>query len=226
MTQLIKGGTTLTWSLMNGYKDESIENIETILSEAFQVWSDNLNIVFKKLSYNNQDAQIKIGFYSGKHGECSHEFDGVKGVLAHSTYPLMTRVLFIHFDSDEPWLFTSKITFLNYFTKRPVFKIVAIHEIGHVIGLCHRDVLNSVMNKKYARLITKPSSEDIAIVAERLGRNPNAKEIKDDPKILTILKVYYQEFTILGIILMLTLIYFVFRFTKSKISINKFTKSK
>lgn len=69
-----------------------------------------------------------------KHGQCTTPFDGRGNVLAHAFYPKSGQ---LHFDDDE------------YFTDGTHIGTnllaVAIHEIGHTMGLAHSTDINSIM---------------------------------------------------------------------------------
>lgn len=79
------------------------------------------------------------------HGD-KYKFDGKHGVLAHAFPPYDSSLLAgdIHFDAAEAW----NIDY-DLFT-------VALHEIGHSLGLAHSKVSQSVMyathNKKKTEL--------------------------------------------------------------------------
>ncbi len=92
---------------------------------------------------------------TGSHGD-GKAFDGNGGVLAHAFFPISGGD--IHLDEDEIW---DKM--LNGVTTHPdkesLLK-VAIHEIGHSIGLRHTSVKSAVMNAYYA------SSQNIAFSAD------------------------------------------------------------
>jgi len=85
--------------------------------------------------------------------QCSTGFDGQGGALAHAFYPEDGR---IHFDEDETFTLKSGSgTNLLW---------VALHEIGHVLGLDHTNVKDAIMYPIYSHDIqaVKLHSDDIA----------------------------------------------------------------
>lgn len=213
MTSLFKPGNVYKWSLIQGHSLVSDEVIEDILSYAFESWTKYLNITIKKSEIKKDTAaHITIGFYSKKHKDnkgqpCKNAFDGKSGKLAHSTYPGFIDSTFIHFDHDEPWLFNDKITVGNYFSKRPLFKTAAIHEVGHILGLPHNNDVNSVMNSNHFRFISRPTKKDIIALQKTLQENPNAPALKEEYKIISYGKTYYQEITIIVMIIAAIMVY-------------------
>lgn len=77
-------------------------------------------------------------FFAGHHSPCSRDFDGVNGVLAHAFFPEFGDV---HFDDDET--FTDGVS-----TGKNLFS-VALHEIGHLLGLKHSAKSDAIMHAIY-----------------------------------------------------------------------------
>ncbi|CAI9734325.1 metallo ase [Octopus vulgaris] len=94
------------------------------------MWSEVIPLDFTELTTGAAD--IDVAFAVGNHGDNSN-FDGKGGVLAHAFYPDKGDM---HFDDDELW---NNIDFHS----------VALHEVGHVIGLDHSEDMDSVMAPFY-----------------------------------------------------------------------------
>ena len=134
---------------------------------AFAAWSaisdiEFVEVVDNGLSTNNPGANglIRIG---------AHAFDGSGGVLAHAWAPLLQNQHFLfpdagdmHFDTAENWTCDASGFDIG---------VVALHEIGHSIGLAHSTVLGAVMYPFYSSALTMLQADDVAGAQALYGPN-------------------------------------------------------
>ena len=85
----------------------------------------------------------------GAHQNCKRDFDGRGGEIAHS---FSTGNM--HFDDDEHFKSLRSMTPEGIFLLR-----VAVHEIGHVLGLPHTDKKYSIMYAIYEKENSGPDFE-------------------------------------------------------------------
>ena len=130
---------------------------------AFGAWSAVADILFVPVTdgggpYNVEPtADIRIG---------AHVFDGPSATLAHAFFPPpngVTAAGDTHFDSAEPWTCAPGAGSIG-------FGIVALHELGHAIGLDHEPTDIAVMNPFYnAALTFGPLADDLIGAGEIYG---------------------------------------------------------
>lgn len=210
MSRPITPNKTLIWHLNSAHTFDRVV-VEQLLEKAFNTWQEFIAVTFQKKNVAQRQPveDISIDFHQGSTNSCSTSFDGAQGIFAHATLPLYTKRLYIHFDANENWDFSTEVKFTvkSFFKENPNFYVVALHEIGHLLGLTHSTELNSIMNKNYSRFVNKPSSKDIQILQRMYGeRNPAHK---DDRKIVTFSKVYYKEIILFCTILLVILLFFL-----------------
>ncbi|KAH7532562.1 metalloendoproteinase 3-MMP [Ziziphus jujuba] len=129
----------LTYGFLPGTPSEAMNPV----SKAFQTWASNTHFAFSQAQdYTNAD--LKIGFHRRDHGDGS-AFDGPGGTLAHAFAPTDGR---FHYDADETW---SVGAVPNAFD----LETVALHEIGHLLGLGHSSVEGAIMYSGIAAGVTK-----------------------------------------------------------------------
>ncbi|XP_031671681.1 matrix metallopeptidase-21 [Oncorhynchus kisutch] len=130
----------LKWRLIGeGYSSQlTIQDQRHIISLAFRMWSEVSPLEFiEDTSSPLADVDIKLGFGTGRHLGCNQKFDGTGREFAHAWF-----LGDIHFDDDEHF------TAPNTGSGISLLK-VAVHEIGHVLGLPHIYRTGSIMQPSY-----------------------------------------------------------------------------
>ncbi|XP_006495379.2 metalloendoproteinase 3-MMP-like [Citrus sinensis] len=133
---------SLTYAFRPGTRSDAI----TPVARAFQTWAANTQFKFSKIE-DFANADIKISFESGDHGD-GNPFDGrggPEGIIAHAFAPTNGR---FHYDADEPWAVGAVQGAFDLET-------VALHEIGHLLGLHHSSVEGAIMYPSIAAGVKK-----------------------------------------------------------------------
>jgi predicted Zn-dependent protease len=154
------GETMVTWHLKNTARNLTLATTISIFHMVFDLWSQHANINFTYMSIET-NADIIIEFLYGDHGDGTN-FDGPGNILAHAFYPGTSYGGDAHFDIDEEWDiygYNDNISLLN----------VALHEIGHSLGLQHSSITNSIMYAWYISPIFYLSEDDILGIRELYG---------------------------------------------------------
>jgi len=143
-------GSSVAISSLPGFQPCFITEIQN----AFAAWQAVSNIKFVQVNDNGvpfnasgATGDIRIG---------AHAFDGPSGTLAHTYYPPpngLSAAGDMHFDSAETWTCNTSGVDIG---------IVALHEIGHAIGLAHENTSTvAVMNPIYNPSVTSLQPDDI-----------------------------------------------------------------
>jgi hypothetical protein len=140
-------GGTVTWAV-----DTTVPaSFVATLARAFADWSTYANIQFTQVA-SVTSATIDIGFAA---------IDGLSNVLGDATYSYRGSQMLsaaIRFDSGEGW-YASGNGIVSQ--GNASFFTVAVHEIGHAIGLGHYDGAASIMNTYLNRTVTDLQASDI-----------------------------------------------------------------
>ncbi|KAL7090375.1 hypothetical protein ACP275_12G036900 [Erythranthe tilingii] len=121
------------YNLTYGFLSNVPSNAVAPAERAFQNWDNATHFNFKRAS-SGQTPDLIIGFQRGDHGDGA-SFDGPGGTLAHAFAPTNGR---LHYDADERW---SVDPVANTFH----LETVALHEIGHLLGLGHSSIQAAIM---------------------------------------------------------------------------------
>ncbi|XP_047335722.1 metalloendoproteinase 3-MMP-like [Impatiens glandulifera] len=121
------GKTNLTY----GFQLGATSQFSDIMARAYNKWETVTHFTFSQVEFNSAD--MKVGFHGRGSGDDT--FDGPGGVLAHTWPPTDGRS---HYDLDENWVDGEVPGGID-------LESVALHEIGHQLGLAHSEVLNAIM---------------------------------------------------------------------------------
>ncbi|XP_075071249.1 matrix metalloproteinase-21 [Mixophyes fleayi] len=130
----------LKWRMIGeGYSSQlSINEQRYVFRLAFRMWSEVMPLDFEEDSTSPlSHIDIKLGFGRGRHLGCNREFDGLGQEFAHAWF-----LGDIHFDDDEHFTAPSSDNGISLLK-------VAVHEIGHVLGLSHIHRTGSIMQPNY-----------------------------------------------------------------------------
>lgn len=137
-------GTTLYYYISNSSHDLTFSQCETAIQSAFNTWAQNSRFTFIQTN-NLSQADIKLSWEVGNHGSlCSGFFN--TSIVAHATPGKLTSLSppgQVHFND----LCSFSIDETHYDVES-----VALHEIGHVLGL--PDNYDNPLNVMYYNLLS------------------------------------------------------------------------
>lgn len=137
----------VTWALENSNDDGITDNqVRDTMRKSFSKWQEVSNLKFLELVGEPiNTAKIRVRFERGNHGD-PYAFDGRGATLAHAFYPHSNEGLAgdVHFDDDEIYSID-----MNADRNKRKLLWVAVHELGHSIGLEHSELKGAVMYPWY-----------------------------------------------------------------------------
>uniref|UniRef100_A0A0R3S5F7 ZnMc domain-containing protein n=1 Tax=Elaeophora elaphi TaxID=1147741 RepID=A0A0R3S5F7_9BILA len=172
--------TDLTYSIESLTSELSEHEVREALRKACDTW---LAVIPLTLTEISKKADITVGFARRMHDD-PWPFDGQGGVLAHATLPSSG---ILHFDSDEKWVYMNPKAISSY-DSTDVLQ-VAVHEIGHVLGLEHSSDSDSIMTPFYQEavdnrgnyIMPKLSISDIRSIQYLYGTNDKSSNPRNLP---------------------------------------------
>lgn len=160
-----KNETVVSWSIDLSNANQintnlSSDTIRSIFANALSKWSTTSLLHFKESRSNMTNISIK--FAAKNHGD-PFPFDGPGNVLAHAYYPGTSLQGQVHLDLDETWSLYDDSTSMYH---------VALHELGHAIGLAHSSQSSSIMYAWYNPVKYDLSDDDTLAVNSLYGVKP------------------------------------------------------
>ena len=130
-----QGSAELTYFIGDAPAEVGQETFENVIEQALEVWSEVVDVTFTQTEFAGQRDSLDITF---------QQLDGAGGTLAQAYFPddvNRARIAGdIQFDSSERWEVGNDLG-----SRATDLLFVAVHEIGHSLGLEHSDVNGSVL---------------------------------------------------------------------------------
>ncbi|KAK1605333.1 hypothetical protein QYE76_029006 [Lolium multiflorum] len=151
--------------------------LSAVFARAFARWSEATTLNFTETA-RGSDADITIGFHGGDHGD-GEAFDGPLGTLAHAFSPTDGR---FHLDAAEAWVAGGDVSTASSDAAVDL-ESVAVHEIGHLLGLGHSAVEGAIMYPTITSRTRKVdlASDDVVGIQSLYGSNPDFKGVTPAP---------------------------------------------
>ena len=154
----------LTYAFDNATADIAGDGEREAIRKSFKTWQDVISIDFIEVD-SLSSADFRIAWHEGNHGDGS-SFDGAGNILAHAFFPASCGGVHAgkcHFDEAETWGIGHQVGVRDVET-------VALHEIGHLLGLAHSSSPNAVMYASYSGQLRTLSQDDIDGIQSVYGK--------------------------------------------------------
>jgi len=163
---------SVTYSYRNLTPDLPVAAVRAVIRAAFDQWSAHIPLDFLEVP---SGGNIQIGFFRLAHtksdGTACAPFDGPAGPTGFSIGGhCFLRWGFgaphacdLHFDEDENWSVNNPPSGMDLMT-------IALHEVGHAIGLQHEDDVPAVMNTISPQVRRQLLQDDIDGAQAKYGK--------------------------------------------------------
>ncbi|CAH0702051.1 unnamed protein product [Spodoptera exigua] len=141
----------ITYRVVNGSSTMNKSRVEEWMEVGLGIWAPHGDLRFSRIEEGRAD--IQVSFVSGDHGD-GFPFDGPGHVVAHAFPPPHGAM---HFDDEETWGDNPE----EEDEEVTDFFAVAVHEIGHALGLSHSNEKLSVMYPYYQVPVERLHMDDI-----------------------------------------------------------------
>jgi len=161
----------LTYAFLNGTNDLASNADRQIVRSAFDAWANVSHLRFAEVQ-PNQNPNFRIAWRSGNHGD-GNSFDGPGNTLAHAFFPPPCGGPYagdLHFDEDERWIEDPA-------GQGIVLRQVAIHEIGHLLGLSHSEDQRAIMFAYYSADRVNLSDDDVQGIQALYGEPDASRQV-------------------------------------------------
>ncbi len=164
----------LSWCISDITGDFDENDVVDAVQKAADEWASVSPLTFTYQS-SCSGADIEMLFATDDHGD-DDPFDGAGGVLAHAYYPEYGGD--VHYDDDETWTDD-----LRDSSQQPIdLQTVALHELGHSLGLKHSSIQDAIMYTYYGGSHRELHDDDIQGIQNIYGEGDDDDPPDDPPE--------------------------------------------